>query len=139
MIFQYPNSLNDFSIYPDKVSVNEFIEKTKQNPMRYYNYCELVITPTGMIYEAIPSHQELMIHLYCKAYKCTRNEFNKEFLSSRLVYLNFMSYLMKKLNCVCVWYQQQDYYKKLNRYQRITLEKLSYNKLIIYNPQKVRL
>lgn len=126
-------------MYPDKVPVDEFIKKAKRDPMKYYNYCELIITPTGMIYEAIPSHQGLMIHLYCEAYKCTRDEFNKELLSSRLVYLNFMSYLMKKLNCVCVWYQQQDYYKKLNRYQKITLEKLYENKLILLNPIQVRL
>lgn len=43
------------------MNINEFINKTKNEPLKWISYCEIIIDPYGNIIIANPSHTEMVI------------------------------------------------------------------------------
>lgn len=103
-----------------KYTVNEFIEMTKQNPNEWISYCEILILDNGMIELARPSHMEKVIEIYCEKNNITREEFKDNF--SRM--LNPLDFICEKYHIIAVWYNKILMPKKINRFQRLTINKL---------------
>ncbi len=56
----------------ERMTIHEFIQYTKENPLKFISYCEIILDNLGYVYLAIPSHQEKLIELYCEKYHMTR-------------------------------------------------------------------
>ena len=67
----------------------------------FANYLEILVEADGHILYAVPSHQELAIHLACKKKRWTREELNNacppEF------YFDFLKWVLSLIDCISVW------------------------------------
>ncbi len=83
------------------MDVKDFIKlHGKNGTVRYYNYCEIIITPDGEVYEALPSHQDMMITLIARKFRKT-----KEQVLNELPLYGINTYLAAKYNLVIVNYE----------------------------------
>ena len=103
-----------------KLSVDQYIQKTLDDPDRYTNYCEVIMTDSGGIVEAIPSHQETLIAILCEKENTTREEFMRTFP----VHLSVIHYICEKYHLCCIWRNKVIHPKNINRFQKRALERL---------------
>lgn len=72
-----------------------------KHKLHYVNYLEIVIESDGHIMYAVPSHQELMIRLACKAKNMTRNQLDKACPPE--YYGDFIKWLSMQSGAIAVW------------------------------------
>lgn len=94
------------------------IEKHKQT---FVHYLEVVISPDGRVFYAVPSHQEFMIAGACKRLGLTREELNES--CPREWYFDFMKWLSMKTGLMAVWENHYEVYKPTTQ-QIATLRRL---------------
>lgn len=110
------------------MSILEFLDLVKKDPLKWINYCEIIILNNGAIELATPSHQEKLIELYCKYEGITKEQFKKEFPRE----LDIVSFICEKYSLISIWYRQV-ICTKPNRFQKRTLDLLKKNGLISEN------
>ena len=67
----------------------------------YTNYLEVLISKSGEIMYAIPSHQEKAIELACKDLGVTRDELSA--MCTREYYFDFLNWLLMMSGAAAVW------------------------------------
>lgn len=111
------------------MTVEKFINYTKRHPLKWINYCEILIDSDGSVILARPSHQEALIKYCMKKYSMTR----EDYLDTVPMWCG-NSYIVEKENLICVWYRELLLPKKileLNNFQLHTIEKLEETGLIM--------
>ena len=104
------------------MTISSFIKYTKNNPLDWLNYCEILIDSDGSVILARPSHQEALIRYCMKKYSLSR----EAFLNTIPIWCS-NNYIVEKENLICVWYNALLLPKdisKLNFLQRNTIKKL---------------
>lgn len=113
----------------DKFNIYDFVKYAKQSG-RYISYCEIIIDPYGNIIECKPSHTETVVEYAMEKENKSREEIKNEIpkLCSPL------EWIVDKHGLIAVWYCGYMYgtykNKKLNRFQRRSLDILIKNGLI---------
>lgn len=103
-----------------KLTVDQYILKTKQDPDSYTNYCEVIMTEAGAIIEVQPSHTETLVAILCEKENITREEFYRNFP----VHLSIVHYICEKYHLCCIWRNKVIHPKNINRFQKRALERL---------------
>lgn len=110
------------------MGIDEFVAQHN-----HVNYCEAIISPTGMIAYAEPSH--------CRALAATMGHMTEDEM-----YINMpddvspIDYLVNKTKYVSVWYSMAIYPEEgFNRVQSVVLDKLYDNGIISYNSDLLRM
>lgn len=87
-----------------KYNFSEILDYQKYKKENPY-YCEVLISPSGKIYEAIPSHEYMLCYILAKRKKMTYEEFYEwSFENCTLIEkLNWLDYLIKQTHWVPVW------------------------------------
>ena len=67
----------------------------------FINYLEVCIDRKGIVYYAVPSHQEFLIAFICKNMNISRDEL--ENMCPREYYCDFIKWLTMMSGCVSVW------------------------------------
>ena len=93
------------------------VQKHKET---YINYLEVIITATGKVCYAVPSHQMKLEEIACSQKGITRDELLK--ICPRGRWLDYNDWLMETTNCISVW--TNFYTGKANEYQLAKLEEL---------------
>ena len=112
-----------------KFNIYEFINHTKENPLSYISYCEVIIDPYGNIIICEPSHTETVLKYAMEKENKTREEFKNEIP----MYCLPLEWCVDKYGLIAVWYCGYMYssYKRCpNRFQRKSLDILLENGLI---------
>lgn len=106
----------------------QFLQLVKQEPHRWYHYCEIVITRGGRIILAIPSHQQCLLNYFYKKERVD-SEWYKRNISTRLSPNDFV---IDKYGLISVWYDFIVYSKEkgISKAQMETLNMLKDNNLI---------
>lgn len=113
----------------EKYNIHDFIKYTKENPLKYISYCEVIIDPYGNIIIASPSHTETVVKYVMEKENKTRQELKKEIPMHCLP----LEWCVDKYGLIAVWYCGYMYsaYKRTpNRFQRKGLDILLENGLI---------
>lgn len=113
-----------------KFNILDFIEHTKQNPLNYINYCEVIIDPYGNIIECIPSHTETAVAYAMEKENKTKQEIYNEIPITCLP----LAWCVDKYGLIAVWncgYMYSSYKKCPNRFQKRSLSILIERGLII--------
>lgn len=110
------------------MTIDDFINKTKVNPLGYIRYCEILIIPNGDIIECSPCHTESAIEYAINKDGITREELSNTIPDSCLP----LEYIVDKYGLVAIWYCGYMYSKTygINDKQRETINKLEENVLI---------
>ena len=98
----------------------KLVQRTKEFIENYHhiNYCEVIIHPDGTIEEARPSHIESLIR-----YIGLPREVIEEMMS---ISDSPISWLVRKTECVAVWYEHQLLpFKEITKAQRYVLKELA--------------
>lgn len=83
------------------MDVKDYIKLHGPNgTVKYYNYCDVIVTADGEVFEAMPSHQDMMITLVARKYRKTRDQVLNE-----LPLYGINTYLAAKYNFVIVNYE----------------------------------
>ena len=104
----------------NKMTVDQYIQKTKDNPENYTGYCEIIMTESGGIIEVCPSHTQTLVYILCEKEDITVEEFQERFP----VHLSIIHYICEKYHLCCIWRNKIIHPKQINRFQKIALEKL---------------
>jgi hypothetical protein len=107
------------------MTILEFLDLVKKDPLKWINYCEIIISKNGCVELANPCHEKKLIEIYCKNEGITIEQFERKFP----VCLSPVSFICEKYSLVSVWYNEIRC-TKLNRFQKRTIELLKRNKLI---------
>lgn len=111
-----------------KYTVYEFIEYTKQHPLDWINYCEIVVLPNGMIVLAKPSHQEAVIQYAMKKENKTKSQL-MGFLMGDI--LSPIQFFVDKYSLLAIWYNQiLTGSNGVNRFQQHTINELKRSGLL---------
>ena len=109
------------------MTINEFIELTKQEPLNWINYCEIILTVTGKVLLARPSHTQAIINYEKELLGKTDDDIRNEIPNMCLP----LEWFVDKNNFVAVWYCGYMYPSKgLNRFQKRSIKLLEDNGLI---------
>lgn len=111
------------------MNILDFIQITKENPLEFITYCEIIILPGGDIELVSPSHTETALEIAARLEGITKDELK----SNIPKYVEPLSYIVSKYRLVAVWYNSI-LYNKLNRFQKHTIDLLKYNELISKEP-----
>lgn len=114
----------------NKMNINEFINKTKNEPLKWISYCEIIIDPYGNIIIANPSHTETVIAYAMEKENITREQLKQEIPMTCLP----LEWCVDKYGLIAVWYcgyMYSSYKKSPNRFQKRTLDILLKHGLII--------
>lgn len=111
------------------MNILKFIHYTKENPLKFITYCEIMILPTGGIELVNSSHTETALEIAARLECITKDELK----SSIPKYVEPLNYIVSKYGLVAVWYNNI-MYNKLNRFQKHTIDLLKYNELISKEP-----
>ena len=115
---------------PVKMTIDEFIQYTKENPLKFIKYCEVVLDKFGNVYMVSPSHQITLLWLYAQKNKMTYDEALKS-IDQRLA---VDEYIISKEKFVAIWY---DMYKHsvegMTSRQKRSINILKRNNLISTN------
>lgn len=112
-----------------RLNIYDFIEHTKQNKMKYINYCEIIIDPFGKVIQSIPSHTEAALAYVMEKENKTR----KELVESIPKLCLPLEWCVDKYGLIAVWhcgYMYSTYKKSPNRFQRRSLDILIKNGLV---------
>lgn len=93
------------------------IETHKQT---FRHYLEVMIDTDGIVYYAVPSHQEWLAQKYMRLHNCSRDEMLDDVPAD--YYSNVVLWLCKETGCVAVW--NESIIGDPNAYQIETLIKL---------------
>ena len=111
-----------------KYSIDEFIKLTKENPLKWITYCEIIIVPSGSIIITNPCHVTTLERYAFELTGISREELYNEIPDDCMP----IEWLVDKYNCVAVWYSGYMYPSRLfNRFQKRTLKILEENNLIM--------
>ena len=109
------------------MTINEFINKTKEEPLNWINYCEILIKPSGGVLLARPSHTEALIHCIMNKYEKTREDVMLEIPFD----CSPLDWIIDKCRFVAVWYEGYIcHHGGLNRFQKRSIKILEDNNLI---------
>ena len=108
-----------------KMSIYEFLDLVKKEPMKWINYCEIIITKTGGVLVATPSHVERIHQYIYEKYGITKDELNNEMPYDVMP----IGYLVDKYNLIAVWYSGY-LWGSLNKFQKKVIRLLQENNLI---------
>lgn len=116
-----------------KYTIKEFIEKTKNEPLKWINYCEVLITPGGRIVIANPSHAIAAENYVCEYCGANKEKMREEMLKTHSLQLEF---IIARYRLVAIWFTGYLYgYKGLTKLQQRSINKLIENNLITkHNP-----
>lgn len=103
------------------MTCDEFISLTRREPLNWINYCEILVTKSGQIILARPSHQEACIHYAMEVEHKTRSEIECELREECLCPSDFY---VDKYGLICVWYECILTSDSIYRFQQHTLDKL---------------
>lgn len=112
------------------MSIYDFIEYTKKNPLNFINYCEVIIDPYGNIIIANPSHTETALKYAMEKENKTRDQIIQEL---REIFCLPLEWVVDKYGLIAVWncgYMYSSYKRSPNRFQKRTLNILLKNNLI---------
>lgn len=79
--------------------LNEHSPKSGKDP--WYDYCEIIVTKDGDIFEAIPSHAYKLADLYQKKFNVTHDDINELLTKYDLAVLDF---LVSGTESAAIWY-----------------------------------
>lgn len=114
----------------EKMTIDEFIELTKKDPLQFITYCELIILRSGMIILAKPCHTDAALSVAVEIEQKTKEELNSEIPDTCLP----LEWFVDKHSLVAVWYSGYMYPSGgLNIFQKRTIRKLQENNLILSN------
>lgn len=110
------------------MSIYDFIDYANKNPLKFIDYCEIIINEYGGVLMARPSHTEAAIQYIMKKEKLSR----KEVLSNIPNECSPLEWIVDKYGLIAVWYSGYMYstYKKINRAQKKTIKELMRHLLI---------
>lgn len=78
-------------------SVYEFLEKVEKEPLKWIGYCEVIITRSGSLFIAEPSHVTSITNYVCEKYGHTPDDLRKEIMAINSLSIEF---LVDKYNLV---------------------------------------
>lgn len=111
-----------------QMTTDDFIKYTEAHPELFVNYCEVLISDTGMIMYGA-SHQETLVTMYCTKYECSREELNERIPPQ--YNLDVVTWMCRKLNYpILVRYFMWEGVKPPNKLQQVALDKLTNAHLI---------
>lgn len=109
------------------MTIDEFIQLTKKEPLKWINYCEIILTPSGGVLIANPSHTEALIQYVMDKEHKSKDEVKNEIPKSCLP----IEWIVDKYRLVAVWHCGYMYHHTgPNRFQKRSIEKLEEFKLI---------
>lgn len=100
--------------------IHEFIEYAKENKNKFTNYLEIIITNSGDVLLANPSHTERMIEYVINKENITRDKLD-ELIPDHYAPLEF---LLDKYKCVSVWYRYLIMPETVTGEQRYSIDEL---------------
>lgn len=111
-----------------KFTINEFIDYTEQNKLKFISYCEVIIDRYGNIILSNPCHIETVIRYIMEKDNITRDQIDNEIPFNCMP----LEWCIDKYGLVAVWYSGYMYstYKKINRFQKRSLDILIKHGLI---------
>lgn len=104
-------------------TIDQFIAYTKEHPTEWINYCEVLMTKTGDIILARPSHAEAAIQ-YASDLELKSVDEIKDFLRKEM--LSPSEFYAGKYRLLSIWYDYivADSLMDITRYQEDSLKKL---------------
>lgn len=115
-----------------KYRIHDFIDKVKTEPMKWINYCEILLDPIGNVILISVSHQETAIQYMCDKESITRNDIIDII---KVDLCDPLEFIVDKHNLVAVWYECYMHSNRINRLQKRSLEILKENNLIRHTPK----
>jgi hypothetical protein len=73
----------------------------KKHKAAFHDYLEVIITKTGRICYAVPSHQEALVKIGIEKHKCSREEYYK--LCPEQYMTDYTAWLCIDTECIAVW------------------------------------
>ena len=113
------------------MNIEEFVKYVKDHKDQFHNYCEIIITRSGLIELARPSHQKALIRLAAEKY----NQTSKEYMSSIPIECSPEHWIIDKEHMIAVWYNCLLIPSKPNRVQLKVLDRLKNEGII--NPEHI--
>lgn len=117
-------------LYPIyKMNRYQFINYTKEDELKWINYCEILIDRNGDVILAVPSHVEAIINYIAYKEKKSNKKIKDLIKHSSCLPIEWC---VDKYGIIAVWYNGYMYstYKKITKSQLKTLKLLRENKLI---------
>lgn len=110
------------------MSIYDFIDYANKNPLKFIDYCEIIINEYGGVLMARPSHIEAAVQYIMKKEKLSR----KEVFNNIPNECSPLEWIVDKYGLIAVWYSGYIYsaYKKINRAQKKTIKELMRHSLI---------
>ena len=113
----------------ERLNIHDFIKYTKENKLKFINYCEIILDPYGKVIICNPSHSETALAYAMEKENKTREEMKKEIPITCLP----LEWCVDKYGLIAVWhcgYMYSSYKRTPNRFQRKSLNILLENGLI---------
>lgn len=110
------------------MSIYDFIDYANKNPLKFIDYCEIIINEYGGVFMARPSHTEAAVQYIMKKEKLSR----KEVFNNIPNECSPLKWIVDKYGLIAVWYSGYMYstYKNINRAQKKTIKELMRYSLI---------
>lgn len=110
------------------MNIDDFILKTKNEPNKWINYCEILIDTDGDIIICNPSHTESCIQYAMRKDNITREDIRKTMIPFDCLVIDF---IVDKYQIIALWYHGYKYSSMgLTEEQKVVLQKLEDNKLL---------
>lgn len=113
----------------ERLSIYNFIDFTKQNRMKFINYCEIILDPYGKVIICQPSHTETVL-----AYAMEKEGKTREEIVDTIPKLCLpLEWYVDKYGLIAVWncgYMYSSYHRAPNRFQKKSIKLLLDNGLI---------
>jgi hypothetical protein len=111
----------------NRMSIFEFIKHTKENPLKFINYCEVLLTRFGDVIICNPSHTETAIEYVMNKCDKSREEIMDEIPALCLP----LEWLVDKYGLVAVWNCGYLYSSSsFNKFQKRSIKLLIKNNLL---------
>ena len=113
----------------ERLNIYDFIEYTKQNKLKFINYCEILLDPYGKVIICNPSHTETAIKYAMYKENKTRNEIMESIPKLCLP----LEWYVDMYGLVAIWYcgyMYSSYKRTPNRFQKKSIKLLLDNGLI---------
>lgn len=111
---------------PKRFNIFEFLEYARENKDKFRNYCEIILTETGSVVTATPSHQDCLLLLAAEKHNTTIEKYKKSIPMDCLP----MYWIISKEGFMSIWYNNIIAPFKHNRFQERSIKLLKMNGLI---------
>lgn len=109
------------------MSVDDFVNLTQKEPLKWINYCEILLDKIGRVIICQGSHATTAINYAAKVNNVSPKEMAYEIRETQC---DPLEWIIDKYGIIAIWYNGYIHGARINRFQKRSINILKKNKLI---------